>query len=133
MQEIKSSIKICTEFDHSVFTLWYLKLLYNSANMNGQNDCRRTLKLFIFGFTIISGIVLLTVCFIMCPLVLSKVREQSFVTYIMYFMGVFLLWILLMAFACCLWRINEVCLCCFRNQWNHQQKIKDAEYSEDKI
>lgn len=99
--------------------------------MNRQKDCTGTLKLFVFGFTIISGIVLLTVCFIMCPLLLSKVREQSFVTYVMYFMGAFLLWILLMALACCLWRINEVCLCCFRNQWNHEQKIKDAEDTED--
>jgi hypothetical protein len=46
-------------------------------------------------------------------------------------MGAFLFWILLMALACCLWRINEVCLCCFRNQWNHQQKIKDVEDTED--
>jgi len=89
------------------------------------------LRLLVFGFTIISGIVLLTVCFIMCPILLSKVREESFVMYLMYFMGAFLLWILLMAFACCLWRINEVCLCCFRNQWIHQQKMNDTEDIED--
>jgi len=99
--------------------------------MNRRKDCKEMLRLLVFGFTIISGIVLLTVCFIMCPILLSKVREESFVMYLMYFMGAFLLWILLMAFACCLWRINEVCLCCFRNQWIHQQKMNDTEDIED--
>lgn len=100
--------------------------------MNMQKDCKGTLRLFIFGFTIISGVVLLTVCFIMCPILLSKVRDESFVKHLMYFMGAFLLWILVMAFACCLWHINEVCLCCFRNQWN-KEKINDidVENSED--
>lgn len=97
--------------------------------MNMQKDCKETLRLFIFGFTIISGIVLLTVCFIMCPILLSKVREESFVKHLIYFMGAFLLWILIMAFACCLWHINDVCLCCFRNQWN-QQKIKDTDVED---
>jgi hypothetical protein len=108
-----------------------MNLLYTSAAMNRRKDCKEMLRLLVFGFTIISGIVLLTVCFIMCPILLSKVREESFVMYLMYFMGAFLLWILLMAFACCLWRINEVCLCCFRNQWIHQQKMNDTEDIED--
>ena len=88
--------------------------------MGKGKECSRKLGLCIFGFTVAVGIVILCLCFISCPLLLSKIYGKPVVGYIMYFMGGFVVWVMLMAISCCLWRSNEVCPCFFKKKWNHE-------------